>query len=167
MERNELMAFPNCRFENFWPFGICCLFLPRWEKESRDNICCVTAAVVSNRNTPWNHHLSLCNLTVRRRKVEEKTAAVHEQDGCVFEEGDAEVHSYWWWGGMKDLDLDAAASLQTARVGLKGLLSQSCSSSRGSTSQTLRPPCFRWATAPWQKCPWGEAARPQASLKLS
>lgn len=70
MERNELMAFPNCRFENFWPFGICCLFLPRWEKESRDNICCVTAAVVSNRNTPWNHHLSLCNLTVRRRKIE-------------------------------------------------------------------------------------------------
>lgn len=73
-------------------FGLlefCCLFLPRWEKESRDKICCVTAAVVSNRNTPWNHHLSLCNLTVRRRKVEEKTAAVHEQDGCVFEEGDA------------------------------------------------------------------------------
>lgn len=89
MERNELMAFPNCRFENFWPLGICCLFLPRWEKESRDKICCVTAAVVSNINTPWNHHLSLCNLTVRRRKVEEKTAAVHEQDGCVFEEGDA------------------------------------------------------------------------------
>lgn len=73
MERNKLMAFPNCRFGDFRPFGTLRLSAAVREGEQKDGARCITLTEI----LPENHFPSFL----------QSHRAWMEGGGCASEEG--------------------------------------------------------------------------------